>query len=51
MVQCFSKLVMQSQKRQESIFKQRVSIGCSTEILRDKLQEGCYNVEWLDSAL
>ena len=27
-----------------SIFQERVFIGCPTEILRDKLQEGCYTV-------
>ena len=27
------------------------SFGCSTEISRDQLQEGCYTVQWLENAL
>ena len=38
------KVVSQTQQSLGSIFKERVSIGCSTEILRDKLQEGSYSV-------
>ena len=33
------------------IFKQQVSIDCSIEILREKLQDGCYSAQWLDDAL
>ena len=40
-------LVAQLRSRLRSIFKSQVFIGCSTEILRDKLHEGCYNVQWL----
>ena len=32
-------------------FTQRVSLGCLTEILRDKLREGCYTVQWLEASL
>ena len=38
----FLATVSQSQQRLASIFKQQVFIGWSTEISRDKLQEGCY---------
>ena len=39
-MQGFLQLVSQSQQRLGSIFKWRVFIGCSAEILQDKLQEG-----------
>ena len=32
-------------------FNQRVSIGSSTQMLRDKLQEGRYTVQWLENAM
>ena len=44
-------LSSQSQQRLESIFTQPVFIGCTTEILRDKLQERSYTVQWLENAL
>ena len=42
--QRFLQLVLQPQLRLEFIFKGLVSIGCSTEMLRNKFQKGCYIV-------
>ena len=50
-VKRFMLLSSQSQQRLESIFKRPVSIGCTTEILQDKLQERCYIMQWLENAL
>ena len=40
-----------SLRRGWDLFFNRVYIGCSTEILQDKLPEGCYTVQWLEDAL